>query len=167
MKPCSVCHESKPLSEYHKNASNKDGHQYHCKACQSKRAAELYRKGGYYKPELSKRWKAENHGRGLCYRARARANKSGIIYSLTPEDEDRINDIVMHGVCELTDMPFAIGNGRTWDSPSIDRIDSSQGYEPGNVRVVITGMNQAMGNWGLDITVEFMKAAIRKLEQSA
>lgn len=167
MKRCCRCHETKPLSEFHKNASRKGGHQYHCKACQSKRASELYRKGGYYKPELVKRWKEENHGRGLCYKARQRASKNGITYSLTPEDEARINDIVMNGACELTDIPFARGNGRTWDSPSIDRIDSSLGYEPGNVRVVITGLNQAMGNWGLDITIEFVEAAKLKLEKRA
>lgn len=33
MKICITCKQSKPLSEYHKHCTNKDGHQAICKAC--------------------------------------------------------------------------------------------------------------------------------------
>lgn len=34
---------------------------------------------------------------------------------------------------------------------SIDRIDSTKGYEPGNVRVVLWAINCACCSWGLEV----------------
>jgi hypothetical protein len=38
-KICSSCHERKPLSEFYRNRSARDGHRARCKACQSTDAA--------------------------------------------------------------------------------------------------------------------------------
>lgn len=35
-KVCACCKIEKPLSEFGKNARNKDGHDYYCKDCKSK-----------------------------------------------------------------------------------------------------------------------------------
>ena len=39
-KVCSCCKIEKPLSEFGKNARNKDGHDYYCKDCRNKKQRE-------------------------------------------------------------------------------------------------------------------------------
>lgn len=59
------------------------------------------------------------------------------------------------GKCLLTDIPFTVSK-RDKDSvhrtnpytPSIDRIDSVKGYTKDNIRLVIWGLNWAIGEWG-------------------
>jgi hypothetical protein len=35
MKQCCTCNETKPYSEFYKNKTNKDGHEYYCKPCKN------------------------------------------------------------------------------------------------------------------------------------
>ena len=44
MKKCTKCGEQKPLSEYYKNKSNKDGHQKRCKPCDIAHKKEAYQR---------------------------------------------------------------------------------------------------------------------------
>lgn len=44
MKKCSTCKETKPLSEFHKNAARKTGHEYNCKDCFRACSAAYYEK---------------------------------------------------------------------------------------------------------------------------
>lgn len=52
MKTCSKCGEEKPLSEYYKNKSAKDGYRNHCKKCVTE-----YKKEYYSRPEVKERKK--------------------------------------------------------------------------------------------------------------
>ena len=56
---------------------------------------------------------------------------SGIAFSLEPR--------ITHAFVK---HPFA---------PSVDRIDCQQGYQLGNVRLVLTIINFALGEWGDDV----------------
>lgn len=49
------------------------------------------------------------------------------------------------GRCTLSKIPF---EDKGPFSPSIDRIDSSHGYMPGNIRIVCLIANVALNNWG-------------------
>ena len=40
MKPCATCNEVKPLTEFYKHPTGRDGHFKHCKMCDSKRAKQ-------------------------------------------------------------------------------------------------------------------------------
>jgi len=42
LKVCSKCKEEKPLSEFNKNKTKKDGYQYYCKVCQGKSTKNHY-----------------------------------------------------------------------------------------------------------------------------
>ena len=55
LKICTACKLSKPLSEYNKNRSRKDGRQSRCRECDRKRGRELYAKGTYLKTILERR----------------------------------------------------------------------------------------------------------------
>jgi len=61
MKSCRICGEAKPLTEYHKQSSARDGHQSRCKECAK---------------ALARRWYAENKERALAA-ARAYRERRG------------------------------------------------------------------------------------------
>lgn len=91
--------------------------------------------------------------RTLLMHARKRAAKFGLKYDLdehVPEMKARI----MAMKCEMTGVALVPGSGcgsqgrRYWNTASLDRVDSSQGYTLTNVRVVCWAMNAAMGTWG-------------------
>ncbi len=54
MKPCRVCGEPKPLSEYHKKHDNRDGHSNECKVCNTE-SKKLYKMRGNGK-DIYKNW---------------------------------------------------------------------------------------------------------------
>ena len=57
MKTCTKCNEKKPLSEFYKQKSNKDGLKYHCKICAKFSANEWY----YNNSEKAKQTRAQYH----------------------------------------------------------------------------------------------------------
>jgi hypothetical protein len=53
------------------------------------------------------------------------------------------------GFCEVSGLPLHIGaESKHPMQPSIDRIDSSRGYELDNVRMVALAVNYCMSHWG-------------------
>ena len=74
-----------------------------------------------------------------------RAVKKGLAYDLTVDwAEARWT-----GRCELTDLPFDVtprGSGPKPFSPSVDRIDCTQGYVIGNCRIIFFGLNAMKGD---------------------
>lgn len=77
--------------------------------------------------------------------ARQRAKKSGLACTITE------GDLLIPPVCPVLGVPMqrtAYRQGS--NSPSLDRLDNSLGYIPGNVRVISWRANRIKG----DATVE-------------
>lgn len=60
------------------------------------------------------------------------------------------------GCCALSGIrfDFSAKEGSSWRRPfipSVDRIDPTKGYVPGNVRLVCVAVNYAMSDWGEDV----------------
>lgn len=89
----------------------------------------------------------------LCWEAARRAKRKGITYTLTTEDVADIQKRIDAGFCELTRVAFSDNKPLR---PSIDRIDSSKGYEIGNIRIVCHAVNCALGEWGEDVLRSIM-----------
>jgi len=87
----------------------------------------------------------------LYKQARKNAEKRGIHFALT---EQEMTDMVdrADGACEITGIPFVLRssgeNKRRPFAPSLDRKDSSLGYEHANCRLVCVAANLAMNEWG-------------------
>jgi len=71
--------------------------------------------------------------------------------------------------CQVSGTPFSLDKdartGRRPFAPSIDRIDNSEGYVSGNVRLVCMITNYAMNEWGEDylrIIARNMTAILRQ-----
>jgi hypothetical protein len=68
--------------------------------------------------------------------------------------------------CEVSGLPFDPHGKRTWDSVSLDRIDNTQGYVPGNTRWVLWSVNAACGTWGLEKAREvFHRITVREFDK--
>jgi hypothetical protein len=100
----------------------------------------------------------------LARHAKLRAAKKSLPYDLSDhvgEIQSRINA----GVCEVTGLPLNLDGGRTWDSPSLDRIVPSVGYLYTNIRIVCHAMNGAMGDWGEQKVIEMALAVLGKRKE--
>ena len=101
---------------------------------------EIIREKGkeYYRRNLKNR---------MINGARARSKKSGIEFDLT------VDDFEIPDVCPLLCIPLYVADGRKtvkFNSASLDRIDSSQGYIKGNVWVISHKANTMKSNATLD-----------------
>lgn len=85
--------------------------------------------------------------------ARKGAEVRGLSFELTRSEFDNVVR-QSQGCCMLTGIPFDItaypGASRRPFAPSLDRINSHEGYTPRNVRLVCVIVNYAMNQWGLE-----------------
>jgi hypothetical protein len=85
---------------------------------------------------------------------RQRASRAGLEFALNRDD------IVIPVACPLLGVPLRLNFGTVGpDSPSIDRLDSTCGYVPGNVWVISHRANTLKG----DATVEELEMLVRNL----
>ena len=115
----------------------------------------------------ARKYRQAPHGRAVQLHANAkrRAEDKGI-----PFDLDRLDlaERIATGCCEVTGIPFdlAAGAGLNPWAPSLDRKDSSGGYIPTNVQVVVSAYNIAKGPWGDDVLLRLARAIVDRNPQS-
>lgn len=86
----------------------------------------------------------------MWHSAKRRAKEKGLEFSISKEDVPDIPEL-----CPLVGIPIKFrdyngGKGPTDGSPSLDRIDSTKGYIPGNLAVLSHKGNRMKA----DLTVE-------------
>lgn len=85
-------------------------------------------------------------------RAKFRAVKCNVPYSITE------SDIIIPDLCPILEVPLVLGTkGNYQFSPSIDRIDATKGYVPGNVRVISTLANTMKNSATKEQLLKFSK----------
>lgn len=115
--------------------------------------------------EINKKQLLNNRGRaGQLYRAaRIRAKNKDLHCTIT---KLWVLQALDTGVCQLSGIPFDLKPTKKYNfnpySPSIDRIDSSKGYTFENSRVILTALNVALSEYGLDTYVTIAKKVISK-----
>ena len=143
-------HNPQPLSEFCKDISRKDGLIWNCKSCRKKQKDNMCR---------FKRWWESKKARGKYDKTE---------FTIEPIDIPGVkiksvyyNDTLHHRKTdikswEVTEYPKVCSkwgieldwgmNGMRYNSPSLDRIDPTKGYIPGNVRLVCQSYNMAKLN---------------------
>ena len=92
-----------------------------------------------------KRWLANNREARMLTYARTSAWQKNLSFNLTKED------IVIPTDCPVLGIPLFYTKGkRTANTPTLDRIDNSRGYEKGNVVVVSWRANDLKRDATLD-----------------
>lgn len=93
------------------------------------------------------KWREEKFLASILINCRASAKKRGHDFELTLE---MLGDMFSEMRCSVTGMKLSVtwdGPGRNPWYPSVDRIDTSLGYVPGNVRPVCWAYNCARQTW--------------------
>jgi hypothetical protein len=185
-KKCGVCKEAKPLGDFYKCKSRKDGLTRLCKECSKERAKK------YYNPERVKeqakrwikdnpekhadsvkKWDKANRGRvienlrknreadpekEMWRAARDRAKRQGLPFDIRPLD------IFIPKECPALLIPLFKGKGRNGpNSPSLDKIIPELGYVKGNIRVISQLANMMKQNATLEQCVLLGQYAARLL----
>jgi hypothetical protein len=91
------------------------------------------------------------------------AAKRGIPFNLTKSDIENIVER-QNWICARTGIPFdlTVGKGQRPFGPSIDRVDNSLGYEPGNIEAVCFMYNIAKRNFPGDDVLFFANALVEQ-----
>lgn len=80
-------------------------------------------------------------------------------------DSKWIEKILEHGVCQVSGLPFDYGKHPTTRrnpfGPSIDQIVAGEGYTLKNSRVVLTALNLALCEWGVDTYTQIAQEVLR------
>jgi len=161
------CGLEKPLDCFYKQKSGSaDGLQRWCKDCSKKSVKKYVADHPETTKTNNKRYFDSPKGvaRSLLAHSRQRASGKDVRERVMDHDIDIdfVLPRVMAGYCELTGWPFRFGGGdRDFFKPSLDRIDSSQGYTKSNTRVVCWGVNDILGHHGQDKLLEVADAIRR------
>jgi hypothetical protein len=133
-KKCSACGLFKPIDNFYKNSFGIPRSQ--CKVCHAM-GVKRSRKPFTYSYEQYRKNKEKYPITTMFHYAKQSAIKKGLTFSLTKKD------IVIPKKCPIYDIPLFFTRGKRADNtPSLDRINNSLGYIPGNVKVISWRANQ-------------------------
>ena len=170
-KECNRCNVSKDINCFHKREDSPDGHRNQCKQCKKEVDREYWMVNGERKLAVgiiyknnnkertlkkAKEYKENNREQSILNSAKKRALKKGLSFDL------ELQDIVIPRLCPLLDIELGFNgsmNNRD-SSPSIDRIDSSEGYVKGNIRIISYRANRIKN----DATPEEIKLIAERIE---
>lgn len=171
-KTCRQCKAEKPVDDFHRDQTKPGGLSPVCKSCacenqrlyrNNNREKVAARKRKYYDTHEQKvkyhnrKYNKANRAKRLISNARDRATKRDLAFDLWDHLE-HIKKRIDIGVCEMTGIAFDLDSIRAFNSPSIDRIDPIKGYVYSNIRIIIHGMNCALGNWGEEVLLQMIQA---------
>ncbi|HJT87971.1 MAG TPA: ASCH domain-containing protein [Bryobacteraceae bacterium] len=107
----------------------------------------------------------KKHVGRLLSRAQASARKNNLKFDLTREHLLRLWD-ECGGCCAISGRFFSLEEFeclvRHPFAPSVDRIDSHDGYTVINTRLVCVAVNFGMNQWGQEVYYELAKAAAKR-----
>lgn len=98
--------------------------------------------------------------RQMWMRSKSRAKMSGREFTI------KVSDIVIPKTCRYLGISLAMSEGTLGpNSPSLDRIDSSKGYIPGNVEVISHLANSMKSNATWEQLVTFAEVVIAQRDE--
>lgn len=133
MPQCYTCKVDKELDEFSKRNS-KLGRVSNCKLCEARYKKAYYNKNKARWRELFLDKHDSPQGRlsYLVRKSKERGKADGVEHSITEADLQWVDTCPYLGI-QLT---HEFGKGQLQTNASLDRIDSTKGYVPGNVQIV-------------------------------
>jgi len=158
MLDCATCHETKLPTAFAVDLSRQRGRRYSCLSCEARKAAARYTARPEHHRNLVRLSRQRNLAKALVRGAKKRAGKKTMPFDLDghiTEIEQRLSV----GCCEMTRIQFDFDGARGgWRNPSIDRIDCHKGYVYANIRIILHGLNTAIGHWGEEVLLQMIAA---------
>ena len=99
----------------------------------------------------------------LVAAAKMRAKERNLPFDL---DVEWVLERLEAGRCQLSGLPFDMAEKRSMATPSLDKKNPMDGYTKENTRVILFGLNAALGDWGEQRLFEAATAAM-KLQSNA
>jgi len=135
-KTCRMCNEVKPFTEFYKHPKTADGVQSYCKLCMRRYYKDKYKTDSDFKLAANERvrtWRRRNIATDPRWRLlqsiRINAPRRGLEVSIEQDD------LYIPRFCPYLEIPIYFDGPREmW--PSVDRMDNTKGYVPGNVEVI-------------------------------
>lgn len=138
---CVKCGETKPISEFHKDTMNRNGHHWDCKACANGEARKRYAKGDSMRRAREKYGKTDM---ARYTRLKSNAKKRNTEFLL-----DKLEFLIwLEGqelVCHYCNVSLNT-NGARAEQLSIDRKDNTIGYTLENIVLCCQMCNTIKGN---------------------
>jgi hypothetical protein len=186
MKVCTKCKMEKPFESFHRDWNQKSGYTSQCKECRYE-YFKSYRKSEKGKISIAAT-QARNHQKNKQNPSRRASQKRN--YARWVENSPRFilylnlkhalqrrptqdNPITLNylmdlwryqkGECAISGVQMTWNKGKLLPtSLSLDRIDQTQGYSIGNVRLVCFAVNTFRGRWSDDVMFEMATAIVAK-----
>lgn len=111
---CKACGEYKNADNFTPFKGGKNGLYPRCKPCRV--------------PDGKRQWLQKSYKKKMYDRCKTRATKKGLQFTITLDDLPEVP-----AICPVLKTPMTV--------PSVDRVDSSKGYVPGNVRIISNRAN--------------------------
>lgn len=144
MKTCKSCGQPKPIDLFYRNSSAKSGYNSSCKVCmyaQSQRWAAANRERvNRLQMEGYRRRRDKDPVAYMLRRIGDRCRRNGKEFLLTKDDVKFVE------FCPVLGIKLIWTGGGRDAAASLDRIDNSKGYVPGNVEVVSGKANRIKSN---------------------
>jgi len=151
MKVCNKCKVEKSIEEYtpRKLASGTTIPHHMCRECKRvddrEKTARWRAANATKEQERARQKEKERPERAMYKRAKSRALAKNIHFTIVE------SDIVIPEYCPLLEIPLKLHYGGALDdSASLDRIDTTKGYTPENIRVISRKANIMKGNASLE-----------------
>ncbi len=151
LRECSRCHQEKPDSEF-LYVRGKISDFPICSSC--KRTATIKAESSYPREDTPQSV--------LWWRSKLNSQKVGLEHTISPEDIPLPNTCKYIGlVLEYSDTSGA--KDRRWSNSraSLDRIDSSKGYVPGNIQVISFLANRMKQDATIKELVRFAQGVLK------
>lgn len=116
---CRICLQAKPLTSYYRNSTAR-GFMRRCKKCHNVQTSS----------------RLSDPRKRMWHSSYANARVKGIPHTITPADIPLPRTCKYLGIALDYRRADERGRLRSFDAPSIDRIDPSLGYVPGNIQVI-------------------------------
>ncbi len=143
---CRKCHCWLAKDDFTAGSGRKSGCSSYCKKC-----TVVVRREDCTQAKYRRRHRLS----AMYWGAKSRAKQKDLAFTISLEYVRSLYD----GKCALTGLEFNL-EGNVKQHPrtlSMDRIDSSKGYEPGNVRLICYALNVSFGHWGMEETLPIMR----------
>ena len=172
MKNCRTCKQSKPKTEFWLQDRRTGLLQGECKICMRYRNNAWQRQNKLISEErvmknneLTKRKRKYNPAKSWYFGTKARAKKGNLVFELAPEDFIIPVTCPVLGIPIESRMGYGKVGGRHDGSPSVDRIDNSEGYTPENTIIVSFRVNRLKSDASIEELrkiVEFYDVELRR-----
>lgn len=149
MKVCSLCDQRLPITDFPLHKLSRGGRLRRCRGCQNTAVRKSQEKS-----------KSDPRFRMLMS-SRSNALSKGLEHTISVED------IPLPEVCRYLGIRIDYrrcserGRLRSFDAPSIDRIDPTRGYVPGNIQVISDLSNRMKQDATIPQLLAFAEGVIR------